>query len=83
MDRLRSSLVVGFPAMNVSEIQTSALNLPERERAELAAQLLGSLPAVLADSDDGSAEASRRISEMKSDPSARRNWAQIKAEIGR
>ena len=69
--------------MNVLEIKSKALNLPEGARAELAAQLLGSLPAVLADHDDGSAEASRRIAEMKEDASVRRTWDEIKSEIGR
>jgi hypothetical protein len=49
----------------------------------LAAELLGSLPAVLADFDDGSEEAVRRITEMKADPAARRTWDQVKAELGR
>lgn len=69
--------------MSVSEIRKEALNLPEDQRALLAAELLGSLPAVLADSDDGSCEAKRRIEEMKKDPSVTRTWDQIKAELGR
>jgi hypothetical protein len=69
--------------MSVSEIRSEALNLPEDQRALLAAELLGSLPAVLADADDGSIEARRRIEEMKCDPSVTRTWDQIKAELGR
>ena len=69
--------------MSVSEIRREALNLPEDQRALLAAELLGSLPAVLADADDGSQEARTRIEEMKRDPSVRRTWDQIKAELGR
>lgn len=69
--------------MSVSEIRKVALNLPEDQRALLAAELLGSLPAILADADDGSEEARRRIDEMKLDPSERRTWDQIKAELGR
>jgi Putative addiction module component len=69
--------------MNLTEIQSGALNLPEDQRAALAAELLGSLPAVLSDFDDGSEEAGRRIAEMKIDPSSRRTWDQVKAELGR
>ena len=69
--------------MNVSEIQQEALTLPEDLRAKLAADLLESLPVVLSDHDDGSAEAHRRIDEMKRDPSAGRSWEQIKASLGR
>jgi FAD/FMN-containing dehydrogenase len=53
-------------------IQNGALNLPEDQRAALAAELPGSLPAVLSDFDDGSEEAGRRIAEMKLDPESRR-----------
>jgi len=59
------------------------MKLPEEERASLAAELLGSLPSVLADFDDGSEEARRRIDEMKRDPSVRRSWDQIKSDLGR
>ena len=69
--------------MTITEIQTGALNLPEDQRAALAAELLGSLPAVLSDFDDGSEEAGRRIAEMKADPESRRSWDQVKAELGR
>jgi len=69
--------------MTMIEIQTGALKLPEDQRAALAAELLGSLPAVLADFDDGSEEADRRITEMKADPASRRTWDQVKAELGR
>ena len=69
--------------MTLIEIQAGALNLPEDQRAELVAKLLGSLPAVLSDIDDGSEEAGRRIAEMKADPASRRTWDQVKAELGR
>ena len=69
--------------MNVSEIQASAMTLPEDERASLVADLLATLPAVLSDIDDGSLEAKRRIEEMKADPSSRRSWGEIKASLGR
>jgi putative addiction module component (TIGR02574 family) len=69
--------------MTTVQIHHEAMNLPEDQRALLAAELLGSLPAVLADQDDGSDEAKRRIHEMKSDPSTHRSWDQIKSELGR
>jgi len=69
--------------MTVEELKSSARDLPEDQRFELLTDLIGSLPAVLSDSDDGSDEASRRLAEMKADPSARRTWEQVKAEIGR
>jgi hypothetical protein len=69
--------------MTITEIQIGTLNLPEDQRAALAAELLGSLPAVLSDLDDGSEEACLRITEVKTDPSSRRAWEQVKAELGR
>ena len=65
------------------ELQTEVLTLPEDQRARLVATLLRSLPAVLADCDDGSAEAHRRLDEMKRDPSIGRTWEQIKEGLGR
>ncbi|MEM9079717.1 MAG: addiction module protein [Verrucomicrobiota bacterium] len=69
--------------MTVKEIQREVMALPEDERAALLAGLLGSLPAVLSDFDDGSEEARRRLEEMKRDPEARRTWEEIKSELGR
>jgi putative addiction module component (TIGR02574 family) len=69
--------------MNAAEIHRNALSLPEDERASLVAELLESLPAVLADADDGSREARRRLDELREDPSAGRTWEEIKAGLGR
>ena len=55
--------------MDATEIQQGALSLPEDQRASLVAVLMDSLPTVLADIDDGSMEAARRLAEMKRDPS--------------
>ena len=44
----------------MTEVEKLALDLPESQRAVLAAHLLGSLPAVLHDEDEGIAEALRR-----------------------
>ncbi len=63
------------------EIQQGALSLPEDQRASLVAALMNSLPMVLADVDDGSMEAKRRLAELKRDPSAGRTWDQIKSEL--
>ena len=52
------------------ELERQVMALPDAERAILAAHLLESLPAVLADEDDGVAEALRRDAEMESNPSA-------------
>jgi putative addiction module component (TIGR02574 family) len=54
----------------VAEITKTAMLLPEDERAKLASQLLGSLPAMLHDDDEGLAEARRRDAELDRDPSA-------------
>ena len=69
--------------MTASEIHQEALSLPQDQRAQLVAELMDSLPAVLADSDDGSIEAKRRIAELKADPSSGRTWSEIKSGLGR
>ena len=55
--------------LTLHEIEQQALGFPEADRAFLAARLLGSLPAVLADEDEGVAEALRRDAELERDPS--------------
>jgi putative addiction module component (TIGR02574 family) len=69
--------------MTTTEIQQGALNLPEDQRAMLITDLMDSLPVVLSDVDDGSAEARRRLAELKADPSTGRSWAEIKSGLGR
>ncbi len=59
------------------------LSLSEDQRASLVAELMDSLPAILADADDGSMEAKRRLVELKRDPSVSRTWDQIESELGR
>ena len=51
------------------EIEKTAMQLPENERAQLASRLLSSLPGVLHDEDEGVAEAERRDAELDRDPS--------------
>lgn len=59
-----------WPAMtsNVEKLEKLALDLPEEERAQLAASLLDSVPGILSDQDDGVAEALRRDAELDAHP---------------
>jgi Putative addiction module component len=50
------------------EIEELALNLPEKQRAILAASLLDSLHDVLADVDEGIAEALSRNADLEANP---------------
>ena len=54
----------------IIEVEKLALNLPENQRAVLAAHLLRSLPSVLHDEDEGIAEALRRDAELDADVSS-------------
>ena len=65
----------------VFEIQELALNLPEKERATLAANLLESLPGVLSDEDEGVAEALRRDAEIDANPAQAISLTQLDAQI--
>jgi putative addiction module component (TIGR02574 family) len=65
----------------IFEVEKIALNLPEQERAKLAARLLDSLPGVLSDEDEGVAEALRRDAEMDADPSQGISLAQLDSQI--
>lgn len=65
----------------LSEIELEAMKLPEAERAGLASRLLGSLPAVLSDSDDGVAEALRRDAELERDPTAALTLEQLRRGV--
>ena len=56
--------------VTLTEIESLAFKLTESDRAKLAADLLDSLRGVLADDDEGVAEALRRSEEMDRDPSA-------------
>jgi hypothetical protein len=51
-----------------SKAEKLALDLPENQRGELAARLLKSLPPLLADGDEGIAEALRRDADFETDP---------------
>jgi len=54
----------------MTEVEKLALDLPESERAILAAYVLGSLPPILHDEDEGMAEALRRDSDLDAEPSS-------------
>lgn len=64
--------------MSIEEIRASALELPQDQRALLAASLLASLPAFLDDVDEGIAEAQRRSKEVDEEPSCGCSWQEIK-----
>jgi len=67
----------------LAEIEPLALNLPESQRAKLAADLLDSLPGVLVDDDEGLAEALRRSDEMDRDPAVCLSHEQFLKAVGR
>ena len=52
----------------IAEVEKLAFDLPDSERAILAAHLLRSLPSVLHDEDEGVAEALRRDVDFASNP---------------
>ncbi|RBP43807.1 putative addiction module component (TIGR02574 family) [Roseimicrobium gellanilyticum] len=69
--------------VTLSELEAQAMQLPQDQRAALAAHLLDSLPAVLHDDDEGVAEALRRDAELDRDPSVGMTLEQFKAAFGR
>jgi hypothetical protein len=52
----------------VADIEKEILALNEEQRARLAVSILDSLPGVLADQDEGIAEALRRDAELDAEP---------------
>lgn len=66
-----------------ADILDQIMTLPEDQRASLANDILDSLPSVLADDDEGIAEARRRSQEMDSNPDLSMTWAEIKSGLGR
>ena len=69
--------------MTVKELHDKALRLPDADRAALAAELLSSLPAVLAEEDGGVAEAKRRLKDLDENPEQGVSWSDIKNDLGR
>ena len=65
----------------IIEIEKLALNLPDKERATLAANLLDSLPGILSDEDEGIAEALRRDAEANLNPDQTISLSQLDSRI--
>lgn len=65
----------------IIEIERLALDLPERDRATLIANLLDSLPPILSDEDEGISEALRRDAELDADPSQAISVAELDSQI--
>jgi putative addiction module component (TIGR02574 family) len=65
----------------IIEIEKLALDLPERDRARLIANLLDSLPPILSDEDEGIAEALRRDAELDANPGLAISLAELDADI--
>jgi len=65
----------------IIEIKKLALDLPEQDRATLAANLLESLPAILSDADEGIAEALRRDAELDANPVQAISLSQLDSHI--
>ncbi|HVH70879.1 MAG TPA: addiction module protein [Candidatus Dormibacteraeota bacterium] len=65
----------------IIEVEKLALQLPDRERAILAANLLESLPGVVFDEDEGVSEALRRDADMDSNPDQTISLAQLDSKI--
>lgn len=65
----------------ITEVEKLALDLPENQRAVLAAHLLGSLPSILHDEDEGIAEALRRDSELSAGTSAAISLEELDQQI--
>ena len=65
----------------IIEIEKLALDLPDKERATLVANLLDSLPGILSAEDEGVAEALRRDAEAKMNPDVTVSLAQLDSQI--
>jgi hypothetical protein len=67
----------------ITDVEKLALDLPENQRAVLAAHLLGSLPPVLHDEDEGIAEALRRDAELSAGTSSAISLKELDERIER
>ena len=67
----------------IAEVEKLALDLPESQRAILAAHLPGSVPSVLHDEDEGIAEALRRDADLDANPSTGISLEQLDREVKR
>ena len=70
------------PSMaTIAEVERLAFDLPDSQRALLAAHLLRSLPSVLHEDDEGVAEALRRDAELDADPNIGITLEQLDQQI--
>ena len=67
----------------MTEVEKMAPDLPESQRAILAAQLLVSLPPVLHDEDEGVAEAIRRDADLDANPASGISSEQLDEQVRR
>ena len=65
----------------IIEIEKLALDLPDKERATLVANLLDSLPGILSEEDEGVAESLRRDAEANVNPDATVSLTQLDSQI--
>ncbi len=72
-----------LPSVPITDVEKLALDLPENQRAALAADLLESLPRVLHGEDEGIAEALRRDAELDAKPSSSISLKQLDEQIER
>ena len=66
---------------SIAEVEKLAFDLPDSERAVLAAHLLESLPSTLEDEDEGMTEAMRRDAELDVNPQIGIGLAQLDEQI--
>jgi hypothetical protein len=78
-----SPLITLAVVATITDVEKLAFDLPENQRAVLAAHLLGSLPPVLHDEDGGIAEALRRDAELSAKPSSGISLKQLDERIER
>jgi len=67
----------------IADVEKLAFDLPETQRAILAAHLLESLPSVLQDDDDGIAEALTRDAALDQDPASGISREQLDEQVAR
>ena len=66
---------------SMTEVEKLAFDLPDSQRAVLAAHLLASLLPVLDDEDEGMAEALRRDAELDADPRSGMSLDQLVKQV--
>jgi hypothetical protein len=67
----------------ITEVEKLALDLPEGQRAILAAHLLGSLPPVLHDEDEGISEAIKRNADLDANLASGISLEQLDEQVRR